>query len=103
MGGNARRIGPQRKFFGLMPSDETFVVGFSRVEFDDSSLAFLASNYADRIGALVKPVVALARLQYLSIRGCQIPYDDVEQIRANMPALRIDQIAGAQNQPVMGA
>jgi hypothetical protein len=38
----------------------------------------------------LKPVVALPRLQYLSIRGCQVPYDDVEQIRANVPTLRID-------------
>ena len=38
----------------------------------------------------LKPVVALPRLRYLSIRGCQVPYDDVEQIRTNMPTLRID-------------
>ena len=38
----------------------------------------------------LKPVVALPRLRYLSIRGCQVPYDDVEQIRINMPTLRIE-------------
>jgi hypothetical protein len=38
----------------------------------------------------LKPVVALPRLRCLSIRGCQVPYDDVEQIRTSMPTLRID-------------
>ena len=38
----------------------------------------------------LKPVVALPGLRYLSIRGCQVPYADVEQIRTNTPALRID-------------
>jgi Leucine Rich repeat len=38
----------------------------------------------------LKPVIALPRLRYLSIRGCQVPYDDVEQMRTNMPTLRID-------------
>jgi Leucine Rich repeat len=38
----------------------------------------------------LKPVVALPRLQFLSIRGCQVPYEDVEQMRTNTPTLRID-------------
>ena len=231
MGGNAGLIEPQRRFFGLMRADESFVVNFSNAKFDNSALASLAANFGDRIGALhlwntgvsddglkhlkqfrnltalslaspgpmwvngkritpitdagmanldlknvvnlnldglpitdaglkslpelpslrnlqltgtkiegpglsriaafrnlehlllnggavtdeglrhlagakslvmlsldgmpfsaagLKPVVALPRLRCLSIRGCQVPYDDVEQIRTNMPTLRID-------------
>jgi hypothetical protein len=52
MGGQAGQIEPQRKFFGLMRADETFVVNFSSVKFDDAALAVLASQYGDRIGAL---------------------------------------------------
>ena len=52
MAGNAGRIEPQHKFFGLMGRDEKFVVSFSNAEFDDRALAVLAANYGDRIGAL---------------------------------------------------
>ena len=52
MGGNAGRIEPQRRFFGLMRANESFVVGFSSTKFDDAALAWLAANHGDRIGAL---------------------------------------------------
>ena len=52
MGGNAGRIEPQRKFFGLMRPDEKFLVSFSDAKFDDRALASLAASYGDRIGAL---------------------------------------------------
>lgn len=52
MGGGAGRIEPQRRFFGLMRADESFVVNFSNVRFDNTALASLAANYGDRIGAL---------------------------------------------------
>jgi hypothetical protein len=52
MGGNAGRIERQRKFFGLMRADESFVVNFSNAKFDNSALASLAANFGGRIGAL---------------------------------------------------
>jgi hypothetical protein len=54
------------------------------------SLVTLSLDGMPFSAAGLKPVVALPRLRYLSIRGCQVPYDDVEQIRTNMPTLRID-------------
>ena len=52
LGGLAGRIEPERKFLGLLPPDETFVVTFSDRKFDDAALARLATNYGDRIGSL---------------------------------------------------
>jgi hypothetical protein len=52
MGGQAGRIQPDRRFFGLMRAHESFVVGFSDANFDDAALARLAKNHGDRIGAL---------------------------------------------------
>jgi hypothetical protein len=52
MGGSAGRIEPQRRFFGLMRANESFVVGFSDVKFDDAALERLATNHGDHIAAL---------------------------------------------------
>jgi Leucine Rich repeat len=54
------------------------------------SLVMLSLDGMPFSAAGLKPVVSLPRLCYLSIRGCQVPYDDIEQIRTNMPTLRID-------------
>jgi hypothetical protein len=52
MGGSAGRIQPERRFFGLLGTHETFVVSFSGPNFNDAALAWLATNHGDRIGAL---------------------------------------------------
>jgi hypothetical protein len=52
MGGSAGRIEPAHKFWGLLGADETFVVTFSDRKLDDAALAWLATNYANRIGSL---------------------------------------------------
>jgi hypothetical protein len=52
MGGQAGRIQPDRRFFGLMRAHESFVVSFSGANCDDAVLARLAKNHGDRVGAL---------------------------------------------------
>jgi hypothetical protein len=52
LGGLAGRIQAARKFWGLLGTDETFVVTFSDAKFDDAALARLATNHGDRVGSL---------------------------------------------------
>jgi Leucine Rich repeat len=52
LGGQAGRMQPERKFFGLMDADEKFVVGFSGAKFDDPAFERLATEHGDRIGGL---------------------------------------------------
>jgi hypothetical protein len=83
LGGQAGRIEPARRFFGLLRMDELFVVSFSGRNFDDAGLARLATNHGDRIAAL--------NLWDTSpIRGCQIPAADVAALKASAPTLRIE-------------
>lgn len=51
-GGSAEMIQPERRFFGLLPGDEKFVVSFIGSNFDNMGLAALAAKHGDRIGAL---------------------------------------------------
>jgi hypothetical protein len=54
------------------------------------SLMILSLDGMPLSGAGLKHVITLPRLGYVAIRGCQVPYEDVEEIRAKLPSLRIE-------------
>jgi hypothetical protein len=54
------------------------------------SLMMLSLDGMPLSGAGLKHVITLPRLGYVAIRGCQVPYEDVEEIRAKLPSLRIE-------------
>jgi hypothetical protein len=107
LGGDAGRIEPDRRFLGLLAPDETFVVNFSGVNFDDALLAHLATIYGDRIGALhlmntgvtdegLKHLKRFGRLRFLSlaspapmwVKGKRwMPITDAGMARLDLPNL----------------
>jgi len=54
------------------------------------SLVVLSLDGIPLTAAGLKRVINLKRLSYLSIRGCQVPADDVAELKANAPSLRVD-------------